>query len=231
MAGSVATELLWMLSGRRYGLTELTVRPCWRVDDFDGDFWRLVPHLPLWPYGWAAAPWCGCSRPGCGCTRRPNEVGLAGPVHDVVQVRVDGQTVPPAGYQVYDHRWLLRVDGENWPERQDLTAADDRPGGFVVTYRRGVPVPAGGRYAAGQLACELAKAMVSDKDCRLPRRVQSVVRQGVQRTFIDPAELARDGLTGLPEVDQWLGAVNPHRLPRDSIVWSPDLTPARRRTA
>lgn len=230
LAASVASELLWILSGRRFGLTTLTVRP-YRCGGGDGsEFWRLAPHLPGLLYG-RHVSWCGCPRPGCSCSPRWCGVGLVGPVHDVNAVRVDGQVVPPAAYVVHDHRWLLRVDGRTWPGCQDLRAADDEPGAFAVTYRRGVPVPAGGRWVGGQLACELAKAALSDKECRLPRRVQSVVRQGVQRTFVDPAQLAKDGMTGRPEVDQWLGAVNPNRLPRDSVVWSPDLPAVRRRTA
>jgi hypothetical protein len=51
---------------------------------------------------------------------------------------------------------------------------------WAVTYERGVPVPAGGQVAAGTYACEAAKAMTGDTTCRLPRRVQSLVRQGVQ---------------------------------------------------
>ena len=230
-ATAVATELLWMLSGRRYGLTPTTVRPCRRSCSDGYDFWRLQPWLLDLPFGWMARSWCGCPAPGCSCTPQPSEVGLTGPVHTVTAVRADGQLVDAAAYVVYEHRWLTRVDGASWPVCQDLAAADDQPGAFVVTYQRGVPVPKGGQWAAGTMACELAKAIVNDRECRLPRRVQSVVRQGVQRTFLDPAQLAKDGMTGLPEVDQWLAAVNPSRLPRDSVVWSPDLDRGRRRTS
>lgn len=230
-ATSVATEVLWALSGRRFGLCSLTVRPCRRSCPDGYDFWRLLPYLPTLPYGWLGVSWCGCSGPGCSCSSRLCEVGLAGPVHGVTEVRVDGEVVPPAAYLVHDRRWLVRVDGDCWPECQDFTAADTEPGSFVVTYQRGIPVPVGGQLAAGQYACELAKAILADSTCRLPRRVQSVVRQGVQQTFLDPAQLAKDGMTGLPEVDQWLRVVNPNRLPRDSVVWSPDLAGGRRRTS
>jgi hypothetical protein len=230
-ATAVAGELLWILSGRRFGLTTLTVRPCRRSCPSGADFWRLEPLLPSLPFGWAARSWCGCSRRGCSCQPQLCEVGLAGPVHEITAVAVDGLPIPSSAYAVHDRRWLVRIDGACWPECQDLTVADDEPGAFVVSYRRGVPVPPGGQWAAGQMACELGKAMTADRECRLPRRVQSVVRQGVQRTFLDPAQLARDGMTGLPEVDQWLAAVNPHRLPRDSVVWSPDMTYPRGRTS
>jgi hypothetical protein len=230
-ATDVATEVMWALSGRRFGLTAVTVRPCRRSCPDGADFWRLQPLLSELPFGWLAGSWCGCTAQECHCAPTLCEVGLAGPVNAVTEVKQDGTVVPATSYVVQDHRWLVRVDGECWPDCQDFTAGEDAPGAFVVTYQRGVPVPPGGQWAAGQLACEIAKAMTNDRECRLPRRVQSVVRQGVQRTFLDPAQLAKDGMTGLPEVDQWLGAVNPHRLPRDSVVWSPDLQPGRRRTA
>ncbi|RQX13403.1 hypothetical protein DDE19_26040 [Micromonospora ureilytica] len=227
-ATDLATEILWALSGRRYGVCPATVRPCRRNDH---DAWlRLERWLPL-SYGSLAVAFCGCVGHICSCSSSGCELSLPGPVHAVTRVLVEGAVVPAAAYAVYDRRWLVRVDGKCWPERQDLTVADDQPGAWSVTYERGVAVPAGGQIAAGHMACELAKAMVSDTTCRLPRRVQSLVRQGVQQTFVDPAQLAKDGMTGLPEVDQWLRVVNPHRLPRDSVVWSPDLDRGRRRTS
>jgi hypothetical protein len=228
VATAAATEVLWALSGRRFGLCSSTVRPCRRGDR---DAWlRWEPWLTL-PYGSLAISFCGCAGWSCSCMPPGCEVSLPGPVNDVTRVLVDGQVVPAAAYVVYDRRWLVRVDGDCWPDRQDLTVADDQPGAWAVTFRRGVPVPKGGQLAAGQYACEVAKAISADNTCRLPRRVQSLVRQGVQQTFVDPAQLAKDGMTGLPEVDQWLRAVNPHRLPRDSVVWSPDLDRGRRRTS
>ncbi|MEH1014611.1 hypothetical protein V6U90_16055 [Micromonospora sp. CPCC 206060] len=228
VAATTVTEVLWALSGRRFGLCESTVRPCRRDDP---DAWRWgEPWLTL-PFGSVVTTFCGCAGWACRCIPPRCELALPGPVHEVSRVRVDGQEVPAGAYVVQDHRWLVRVDGDCWPMRQDLTAADDQPGAWAVTYRRGVPVPKGGQLAAGQYACEVAKALANDNTCRLPRRVQSLVRQGVQQTFADPAQLARDGMTGLPEVDQWLRVVNPYRLPRDSVVWSPDLDRGRRRTS
>jgi hypothetical protein len=227
-ATTIAVELLWALSGRRFGLYPLTVRPtrpgCHGFDD--PEHARLAWWLPSGSLLVAA---CACSGAVCGC-RRLTEVGLPGPVHDITQVMVDGTVVDPASYAVFDHRWLVRLRDGVWPRCQDLSVPDDAVGAFTVTYRRGIPAPAGGQWAAGQYACEVAKACAGDTSCRLPRRVASVVRQGVQTTFVDPAQLARDGMTGLPEVDAWLRAVNPGRLPRDSVVWSPDLPRHRRWT-
>ena len=227
-ATAIAVEVLWALSGRRFGLCPVTVRPCHpgcvAFDDHarsGAGWWSSSGSLIV--------PGCGCAGDSCSCTRL-YEVALPGPVHDVSRVSIDGVVIDAASYLVYDHRWLVRVRDGVWPRCQDLRVADDAVGAFTVTYRRGVPVPAGGQWAAGQYTCEVAKACTGDATCRLPRRVASVVRQGVQTTFVDPAQLARDGMTGLPEVDAWLRAVNPYRLPRDTVVWSPDLPQQRRRT-
>jgi len=227
-ATDLATEVLWALSGRRFGLCSSTVRPVRRGD---GEAWRRWESWLDLPYGSVAAGFCGCPGLGCACGPTGTELTLPGPVHAVTRVVIDGQELPAAAYAVYDRRWLMRLDGGSWPSGQDLTKADDQPGAWAVTYQRGVEVPAGGKVAAGTYACEVAKAMVADTTCRLPRRVQTLVRQGVQASFVDPAQLARDGMTGLPEVDQWLRVVNPNRLPRDSVVWSPDLDRGRRRTS
>jgi hypothetical protein len=221
-----------MLSGRRFGLYSTTVRPVRRGHPDLGRWRRWELYLSPELSGWTS--FCGCPgvgpADGCTCISQV-QVSLPGPVHDIVSVLVDGQLVPATGYRVDDRRWLVRADGGVWPARQNLAVADDAAGAFTITYMRGTLVPAAGRWAAGQLACELAKAMVGDKACRLPRRVASIVRQGVTTDFIDPTKLAENGMTGLPDVDGWLAAVNPSRLPRDSVVWSPDLVAARRRTS
>lgn len=232
VAEAVAAQLLWVLSGRQFGVCDTTVRPVPRTQPGLAAYRRWERYLDPGLAGWVS--FCGCPGigpdTGCGC-HRLQQVALPGRVHRVVEVRVDGQVVDPAVYRVDNWRWLVRVDGGRWPHRQDLAAGEGAPGSFAVTYERGSPVPVAGQWAAGQLACELAKACVGDKACRLPRRVASVVRQGVSTEFADPAQLARDGMTGIPEVDGWLAAVNPNRLPRDAVVWSPDLPAARRRTS
>jgi hypothetical protein len=231
LAQQVAGQLLWMLSGRQFGVCTTTVRPVRRGHPGLSGYRRWELYLSPQLSGWTT--FCGCpglGPGGCDCAAR-TEISLPGPVQQILQVRVDGQPVAATAYRVDDRRWLVRTDGAGWPARPDLAAAEDQPGAFVVTYQRGTPVPAAGSWAAGQLACEIAKAAVGDKGCRLPRRVASIVRQGVQTDFVDPAKLAKDGLTGVPEVDGWLAAVNPYGLPRDSVVWSPDVPRPRRRTS
>lgn len=58
--------------------------------------------------------------------------------------------------------------------------------------------------------------------CRLPKRVQSISRQGVSMQMVDPVALFENMQTGISEVDLWITAVNPHRLSAPSAVSSPD---------
>lgn len=232
-ARRVATELVWRLSGRRYGLCAVTVRPC-RKTCAEGD-------LPYWPGGLAGpmtpyiedGAWynarCGTCPTECGCSPLC-EVVLPAPVHDIVEVRVDGEVVPPESYRVDNHRLLVRTDGDCWPDCQDLEAAPDEPGGFAVTYHWGIPVPPGGQYAAGVYACELLKACAGAGNCRLPKRVQQITREGVTMAFLDPMQFLADGLTGVPEVDVWIRSVNPHGLVGRSHVYSVDHRPVRSTT-
>jgi hypothetical protein len=136
-------------------------------------------------------------------------------------VTIDGAVVPPSAYKVKDRRWLLRVDGDTWPQDQDLTADETAVGSFVVRYDRGVPVPPAGLVAAGDLALDILRAR-QDKACRIPQRAQSVSRQGVDVQLVDPYELFSQGLTGLPAVDAWVAAVNPNRNRTRARVYSPD---------
>lgn len=202
LADDLAGQLLWAWTDRRFGLCERTVRPC---DD------RQVR--------------CGCGsrRASCGCTDVP-ELVLSGPVASVTAVWVDGELLDETAYRVDDWRWLVRTDGGVWPSCSNLLADPDEAGSFVVTYQAGYPVPPGTGLITALLACELALALCQDDSCRLPRRIQSMTRQGVTISFSD----LDDGRTGLPEVDMWVSAQR--RPPRRATVWSPDVVVPRQTT-
>lgn len=232
-ASKLAGQILWMNSGRQFQVCTRVVRPCRR---------SCSTGVP--PGGWwsSGSPWfphiqngvwvntCSCtSAEGCSCGPLC-EVRLPGPVAAIGEITIDGVIVPADAYWVYDGRDVVRVDGECWPACQDYAADVDEVGSFVITYDRGVAVPDEGQALAGVLACELAKACVNDNSCRLPKRVSSVTRQGVQVSFVDPKVLAELRITGIPEVDMWTRAINPNGLAQTASVWSPDLPSARRRT-
>ncbi|MFB0617224.1 hypothetical protein [Streptomyces sp. AGS-58] len=225
----VATNLLWALSGRRWGpLCPITVRPCRRscLDEYAGTVrWGgtglYVPYLGRDGL-WRNASTCGC-KSDCSCTELC-EVRLDGPVHDIVSVTIGGEALDPAAYRVDNGDLLVRTDGR-WPDCQDMSAPCGETGSFCVTYRVGLPLDEAAIAAFSALVCHLVKGCGgSSCGCSLQRNrnVSRVSRQGVDLEFQDTTAMYADMRTGLPEVDAWLVAVNPYRQPSVSRVWSVD---------
>lgn len=147
---------------------------------------------------------------------RTNEVRLPAPISEIIEVTVGGEEVDLAALHVDNYSLLVRDDGGTFNSN------------WEVTYLHGEPVPPGGGLIAGILACEYAKALCGTNDCRLPRRVSSIQRQGVVIGMLDNFTNLEDGFTGIFEIDDWLmAATKPHRR---TVVSSPDVTPPRIRT-
>lgn len=228
-----ATEVVWALSGRQFGLCTVTLRPC-RRDCFD----------PLWVSSWSewlpGSTWpspaliggrwfnlvCGGCVGDCSCSAL-SEVALPGPVASVVEVRLDGTPLVTGAYRLDEDRLLVRTDGGEWPRCNDLTKSDASVGTWSVTAQFGQSVPEGGAWAVGELACQLIKARNGD-DCQLPRQVTQLIRQGVTLRFDNVLDLLREGLTGLYLVDLFVRSVNPRRLARRSQTYRVDRSPPRR---
>lgn len=204
----VASDVLFNLTGRQWpGECSTTVRPC----------------------GYRRADSCGCmSSRTCGC-RRLSELQLPGPVVSVEQVKIDGEVVPTARYRVDDHRHLVYLpesdsaERQGWPCCQRLDLADTEDDTWSVTYTFGMAPPPGGVRAAAALGCQLALACSPESagQCRLPKRVTSITRQGVTLAMIDPLTLFADGLTGLAEVDLWVQSIILGAKRRRASVWVP----------
>lgn len=220
-AVAVATEMLWRLTGGMYGLCPVTVRPCGR---------RCNGFFDFWPVQLTDGRWinitCGCDDTPCGCCH-VCEIQLPGVVDAVTQVKIDGVIIDPATYHVDNSNYLVRVGTECWPECQQLAEPDTQLDTFSVTYVEGMQVPIGGQRAVAALAAEIVKSCTAGP-CKLPSRVQEIVRQGERIQLINDVDFLRSGLTGLPEVDMWLTAVNPAGAREPSRVMSPDLQPTMR---
>lgn len=208
----IATDVLWSATGRRWRGASLTAEVSLRA---------APPRAGEsgWPYhsSWGR---CGCCAGTAGTHAAPTAVRLPhGDVTAIVSVTIDG--APFTGWQL-DGGWLSRTDGQPWPVCGDRT---------VVVYRYGKLAPDGGRYACVELAVELGRAGSSspDQPCQLPKRLQSVTRQGISFAALDSMEFLDDGLTGLYSVDLWIKAVNPHGRRQTASVWSPDIPRARKR--
>lgn len=229
-----ATEVLWALSGRQFGLCTVTLRPCRSTC---GDFGSWDLDRPFWSTGLTyptpaliGGAWfnliCGACGDTCSCSQL-SQVDLPAPVYDIVEVKVDGTPLATGAYRLDDDRSLVRIDGGEWPRCNDLNLADTEVGTWSVTARFGLPVPQGATWAVGELACQFVSAL-GGADCRLPKQVTQLVRQGVTIQMDSITELLKDGVTGLYFVDLFIKTWNPGRLQRRSRTYRVDGPRARR---
>ncbi len=226
MAATWAAQILWALTGRRYGPCTITVRPC---EPCHARSYVTYPVYLDSPWGGGGGAWlpvirdgewfncaCGtacCCDPGC-------RVALTGPVHSMVSVTVNGAVVPQSAYRVVDKMWLVRNDGECWPKCQNLGHPDNSSDNtFVVEYTRGDPLPATGQFVAGVLASALAKRCAAG-NCAVPFNITSLTREGVT---VEVGDTTTVGSTGIKVVDDWVNAVNPGGLSQRPMVYNADL--------
>lgn len=213
----VASQILFDLTGRQWpGVCTETVRPCGYGSPAP---WSMLGH-----------GWCGCrSSRTCGC-RHLSELQLPNhPVIEVTEVKIDGAVVDAARYRVDDYRWLVYLpesdsaERQTWPCCQRADLADTEDDTWSVTYTYGQEPPLGGVKAAAALGCQLALGWQPEtiNECRLPKRVTSLSRQGITMALIDPLSLFADGLTGLPEVDLWVQSIRLGQQRRSAAVRVP----------
>lgn len=151
---------------------------------------------------------CGCRPTDCSCVRL-SQIAMPGPIAEIVEVLQNGVVLAPSAYRVDNSEFLVRLDGEEWPACQDMSAPTTADNTLAVTFRQGAPIGDTLNYAAGMLASEYYKACTSGK-CRLPSGVTSIVRQGVtMQMYANPF---LDGLTGISEVDRIVAIYNPFGL-------------------
>jgi len=233
LAVSMATEFLWAATGMRFGVCQVTLRPCRRecqtsgfYDDF-GPPWASTHYpQPALVGGLWFNLTCGSCAGDCWCTP-VSEVRLPAPVNTIVEVKIDGTPLVSGAYRVDNNRLLVRTDGGEWPHCNDLNLDDTEPGTWSVTATYGEALPEGASLAVGQLACEIARAAAGG-DCKLPAGVQQLVRQGVTISYPDVGELFRQGRTGLYLVDMFIATWNPYGLKQRSRVYNVDRPSVRR---
>lgn len=215
-AVAIASDMLWRLTAGRYGLCEVTVRPCRKACA------GATVMAPVMSSGvWLNIGCVNGCRSSCGCGP-VCELRLPGPVNSIVEVLVDGQVVPEADYRVDNATWLVRTDDDCWPVCQDMKLPPTQPNTWSVTYERGVPVPLAGQRAVATLAVEIWKACNGSSNCKLPSRAREVVREGITYE-INAEDLPTD-------VQTWVNVVNPYGARSQSRVYSPDVPLMRRQT-
>lgn len=217
-----ASDLLFRLADRKYpGVCLSTVRPCRRSKS-------------CWPTGWHES-WghCRCAdmrRCGCGGLSEVR-LGVDHPVLGILSVRVDGVTlIEGTDYRLDDAGWLVRLDDETWPSCQDLSLAATAVDTWDVSFAYGRVPTTLGILAAKTAACEFYQ-LCAGGTCKLPSRIRTLTRQGMEVGFIDPQEFLAEGRTGLYAVDLFLSAERYDAAHQGTVVASPDVLPAVRRTA
>lgn len=221
-ATALATSTLRRLSAYRVGGCPIVVRPCVQ---------SCVASLSQ-ARGWGPAQladgtWvnsCGC-RTDCSCVALC-EVVLAAPVGPISWVKVDGTDVPATDYRVDSNRLVWVGAGDcPFPACQDMSADDTQVGTFAIRYLNAHAPDSMAAWAAGTLAMEFARACSGSK-CRLPATVTSIARQGV--AFELNTGAFPDGVTGIREIDAWIGLWHPPGSPsRSTQVWYPGIRTPR----
>lgn len=234
----VASEVLYAMSGRQFGLCSITIRPC-RTDCWGGiwpfrsNYWAEFTVGDRWPYpALIGGLWynlaCGSCGDNCSCSI-VHEITLPGQIYDVTQVKVDGVILTPdTDYRVDNGRLLVRLDGEAWPMCNDLNKADTEDDTWSVTFRTGRPVPSLGQAAVGVLTEQFTKLLLCDDTCELPFNVTQLSRQGVDITFLDPQEIFQNRRTGLYLPDLFINTYNPHGRTQRARVYNIDAPFPRR---
>lgn len=165
--------------------------------------------------------YCACNRKKCGCGRYVFvDLQDRYPIISVDEVLIDGVEVDPETYRVDDYHRLVNLDGECWPSCNNFSLDATEPGTFSVTYTAGRRPPIELQMAAAELACELKRAC-NGLDCRLPRNVTHVSRQGVSMDISALEDAVSGSVSGLAAVDIAVRRYNCARA--KGRVWHPSL--------
>lgn len=243
-AAAASSEILYELSGRIFPgeCGPVTVRPVSRPTDIDTRAWGATLSTVGWVASQGFASAYGSFNPNVLAhygSLEPPTIELPYPVLAIEQVKIDGIVIPANEYELRDFKSLVRMRVSRsavptarygWPTSQIMDLPDTEPGTFSITYTFGNPPPPSGRLAARKLAEYLALPQLGDTT-KYPTRIKQIARQGVTAMVTDVMDLLEKKMLGIYECDAFLAAHNPHKLARQSAVWSPDLGRPGRRTA
>lgn len=248
-----ASEILYYFTRQKWpGVGTDIFRPCSRAcsgSRWAGSVYEVASYgvgggaamLGAFGGGFTELPMYDRAQCGCGWQDRVTLPGF--PVVSITTVTIDGVVVNPAKYRLDDQRDLVTVRAmaadPQWmfPACQRMDLPVTQPDTWQVEYKYGAAPPGAGVAAAATLGCELALACQPSespgrKACRLPNRVQTIIRQGVTMAILDPLTLFDQGKTGLADVDMWTASVLYGDRWRPAAVYdSNTFRPRSRRTS
>lgn len=150
---------------------------------------------------------CDCHCHPCGCVVwRKIELPTDYPIDTIDEVLIDGVALNPASYRLDMDKYLVRIDGLEWPSCNNF-GLDNPPSStseIRVTYTTGRQPPIELQMAAAELVCQIKKACHGSITCELPANVRSIVRRGVEMELQDVTDLLTSGLTGNIIIDHAL---------------------------
>lgn len=239
-AANQASEILYSLSGRQFTgeCGPVTIRPVARPIDADN---RGSVSRGAWNYGgWGTGSQSHFGMPAVLSSYGQNEPPVIEifdyPVNKIVEVKIDGVVIPPDEYELRDQKHLVRMrptaesdptDRWGWPTSQVQDLPDTQEGTFSITYTYGQDPGYAGRLACTVFAAYLLIPQLGDTSA-YPQRVVNINRQGVAMQIASPIDILNKGMTGIEEVDAWILAVNPNKMRRQSVAFTPDRPPNRR---
>lgn len=221
-ATNAAIRVLWSATGRQFSACTVISRPV-QLPMYTSEAW-MCPNPPWVPVHLDDDLWVNW--PANIPMIDPTRVTLEGPVTSITSVTIANAVVSNTKYRLDQGTWLVRTDGDIWPLWQDTSLPGTDVTAFVVTYVQGLAPPAELLAAAGTYALEMSRAMApsASTQCRLPSRAKTVTRQGITIDMVDPTLLLERGLTGLPDVDPIILALNPNRYIAPPRVLVPGRT-------
>lgn len=159
------------------------------------------------------------------------ELILSGrPVREVLSVKVvtaNGERLlDPSTYR-HDSKFRIRIDG--FVPLPVPTYFNGRCRTTVhVEYVYGSPPPPALADAIKYYGEQLQLGAEGSSECKLPKRVTSIARQGISMTILDPQDFLDKGRTGLPEVDTVISVYNPGKAKARARLFTEKNPPARR---
>lgn len=227
-----ATNLLYIMSGRRYRSGRSIIRPTaisnsWNFQNTMYPYSSMSGYGGAWGFaaGWAwTAMGMGWWQNGEDTTR----VQLTAPVRRINLVMVDGAPLDPSQYRLMNRKYLYRMldpigqASGSWPWQQNIQQPANQPGTWLIDYEWGKGPPPAGVMACISLATELALAMSGSPQAKLNDRVISITTEGTTVAVGEALTYLQESFTSLPLVDLFLSAVNPAKLRRRSVFLAPN---------